>query len=666
MFCQWLKLIPAKPTMLFRGPALLVLVLAAVACNGEATATPKPTPVQTKAPAATTKPTALPAPTPTPSPTGTPTPTPEPYDGATAFADYWKPPTDFYGEPVYGGTLRVSYDWPLEHANVWGAASGDTDMFRGPTGAALVMENPYDPGGPVIPDLARSWVIHDGSDGVTFHFRDGATWHNEEPFVCEDARFSLETMITGNGITFSYMQGRLSHVSIEETSCLDDMTLKIRFSSPSAIPLHALSNSRALIFNKDWFLEGGEDAMFIDVSMGIGPFQWAEGQLVGGHPVDGQRVGQGSESEAKQHFEKNPDYFIPELPYVDELLVYEFPDPEKQRAAHLANLTDWQWVSRMVEFRNRDIRDMELREGQDTWYWDFKEGQLQSYIDHDQVVTAVRPMRSAFRLWFNDRLPPFDNVRVRQAVVMGIDRRAFIQHLGDGRIFAGGFGYAPGSPWELPRKQLCSVPGWCVSKDMETIRAEAKAILKDESFDFGGDYVIFPVDLELHGAVNLLIQEQLRLIGVETDFDVPSMFRPINRTWYEVGAFLTQVSTVPADDPNAGAESFLNCDEGGLHSLPNLCNSRILTLLGDAQTELDSAERLGLAHEIELALMKQYNGFPLYWQLEAAAFWPEVRGYVHFPSSRGSLLKFMHMWIDPAHKNDVSNAGQTTGLPGGI
>ena len=35
MFCQWLKLIPAKPTMLFRGPALLVLVLAAVACNGE-------------------------------------------------------------------------------------------------------------------------------------------------------------------------------------------------------------------------------------------------------------------------------------------------------------------------------------------------------------------------------------------------------------------------------------------------------------------------------------------------------------------------------------------------------------------------------------------------------------------------------------------------------
>lgn len=187
-------------------------------------------------------------------------------------------------------------------------------MFRAPTGANLVMENPYDPGGPVIPDLARSWVIHDGSDGVTFHFRDGATWHNGEPFDCEHARFSLETMITGNGITFSYMQGRLSHVLIEETTCLYNMTLEVKFSNPTAIPLLALSNSKALAFNKDWFLEGREDAMFIDVSMGIGPFQWVEGQLVGGHSVDGQQVGRGSESATKQHFEKNPDYFIPELP----------------------------------------------------------------------------------------------------------------------------------------------------------------------------------------------------------------------------------------------------------------------------------------------------------------------------------------------------------------
>ena len=36
---------------------------------------------------------------------------------APSFASYWRPPTDFYGDPVYGGTLRINYEDPLEHAN---------------------------------------------------------------------------------------------------------------------------------------------------------------------------------------------------------------------------------------------------------------------------------------------------------------------------------------------------------------------------------------------------------------------------------------------------------------------------------------------------------------------------------------------------------------------
>ena len=35
-------------------------------------------------------------------------------DSAPAFSDYWKPPTDFFGEPVYGGHIRINYEDPLE------------------------------------------------------------------------------------------------------------------------------------------------------------------------------------------------------------------------------------------------------------------------------------------------------------------------------------------------------------------------------------------------------------------------------------------------------------------------------------------------------------------------------------------------------------------------
>ncbi|HZA25056.1 MAG TPA: hypothetical protein VFA32_21085 [Dehalococcoidia bacterium] len=47
------------------------------------------------------------------------------------------------------------------------------------------------------------------------------------------------------------------------------------------------------------------------------------------------------------------------------------------------------------------------------------------------------------------------------------------------------------------------------------------------------------------------------------------------------------------------------------------------------------------------------------------AFWPEVRGYSHFPTSTGGYLRYQHMWIDPAHQEDRGFSGQITGVPGG-
>ena len=492
MAILWLNLGLTTPLGLLRGPALAVLVLAALACNSQATATPAPTLIPTVLPTATAEPKVLPEPTPSPTTFGEIGP---PYDGGSVetpyFFDYWHP---FYGKPTYGGSLRVGFDFPLEHANVWGAAYGPADMYRVPTGATLVMEDPYDAGGPVIPDLAAEWEIHEGHDGVTFHFREGTTWHSGELFACEDARFSLQTMITGNGLTSSYMQGHLDHIEVDQMVCFDNARLEIKFDGPTAIPLHAFSHYRALVFNKAWFLQGGEDAMFADASVGIGPFKWAEGQRVG---IDAQ------------HFERNPDYFLPELPYVDELVIYGILEDSARQAAHLAHQTDWVWIH--------------------DWRGDWNQ-QYQAYVDHDQIMTVIRPTRGNLRLWINPRNPPFDNIMVRQAIVTGIDREAIIREIQKGYGSVGGFGYPPGSRWELPQDQLCSLPGWCVSEDMEATRAEASEILQVEGFDFDRTYT-FSVSSDHYELTRAtFIQEQLRLLGVRTDFDVPRQYETANST----------------------------------------------------------------------------------------------------------------------------------------
>ena len=612
---HWLN----KCKALFFAPLIAVLALAAIACGAAATATPAPT-VAPAEPAAVVEPTAVPEAMVKPADDTMA----KSEAGAMAFADYWKPDTEFYGNPVKGGTLRINYEDPLEHANAWGAGSGVTDRYRMPTGATLVMENPYDAGAPLLPELAASWTIHDNLDGVDFHFREGTTWHNGDAFTCEDARFSFETMRTGEGITASYMQSRL--VNVSALSCPDDMTLVMNFTGPTGIPLLPLSNRRAQVFNKAWFEEGGEDVMFQDVSVGLGPFIWREGQSVG---IDEQR------------FDRNPNYYIPGLPYVDELVIFGILDESTQQATQLAHQTDWHWV------RN----------------W----GQYQAYVDHEQVMTVIRATRGNFRLWINPRIPPFDNVKVRQAIVMSIDRSAAIQVLQDGHGAVGGFGYAPGSPWELTDEQRCSVPGWCVSDDMEANRAEAKALLEAEGFDFEQTY-LFTVESDAQvQARATFLQEQLRLLGIKTDFDSVETiaYRTLetNGTW---GSFKPGNSTVTADDPNAGVAGFLRCDSAGNHWTPNgPCDESIVDLLDQAQTELDPAKRKELSDQIELKAMQAYGSYPVYWEQEAVSFWPEVRGYSHFPAPNGSFLKFMHLWIDPAHKDDSNNKGQTTGVPGG-
>ena len=96
---------------------------------------------------------------------------------APVFAEYWTPDTAFYGEPVYGGTLRINYEDPLEHANTWGASTGAATRLRGATHNRIVSDSPYD-NTKIIPDLAKGWTIDDDVAGATFYLHDNVTWHN--------------------------------------------------------------------------------------------------------------------------------------------------------------------------------------------------------------------------------------------------------------------------------------------------------------------------------------------------------------------------------------------------------------------------------------------------------------------------------------------------------
>jgi ABC-type transport system substrate-binding protein len=97
------------------------------------------------------------------------------------------------------------------------------------------------------------------------------------------------------------------------------------------------------------------------------------------------------------------------------------------------------------------------------------------------------------------------------------------------------------------------------------------------------------------------------------------------------------------------------------------CDETMEELLDQLGSALDPVERKRLSDEVQLHIMNQYQYFPLYWEQEATAWWPEVRGFAHSsPEATDSFRRFFHVWIDPDHKDDKSNRGQTSGPPGGL
>ena len=214
---------------------------------------------------------------------------------------------------------------------------------------------------------------------------------------------------------------------------------------------------------------------------------------------------------------------------------------------------------------------------------------------------------------------------------MGMDRQAGIQVLQDG-YGSEGFLMVPGSAWELTEEQGCAVPGWCAPPDMEAQRAEAIQILNEEGFDFDKTYLFTVQSDSQVVARSTFAQEQLRLLGIKTDFNQVEIVAigqmRVQGTWIDI---MPGNATMPTDDPALGMGYYFRCDSTANYWTPGTdCDQEMETLLDQALSEADPVARKAISDKIQLKAMSEYWKFPLYWEQEAVVFL--ARGAGLFPS----------------------------------
>jgi len=335
----------------------------------------------------------------------------------------------------------------------------------------------------VTPELAESWTVSSDGRTWTLKMRSGAKWHNRPPlngraFTSMDAAWMIDHQ-KREGELAAYWDG-VTHQTP------DPSTLVLRTPEPDADLLNKIGFPQNIMMPREIKEQQGD---FRTVAVGTGPWMVKE-----------------FKPNQEMVLEPNPDYWeIGEdgkrLPYMDEVRGPMFTDYAAELAAMRAGRIDTNTLS--------GLRKLDA------------DATKQALPKHHTWELVQFPYQA---LWFNLSRKPFDDIRVRKAAQLALDREDTIA-ANRGAVAHSGF--VP--PFLVDY-------AWSEEKMKEKFKADpaaARRLLAEAGFASGTP------EFEMHTSTVFaedaeLVQRQLENVGIRTKLNaIPGTFSPIHqrRDW---------------------------------------------------------------------------------------------------------------------------------------
>jgi peptide/nickel transport system substrate-binding protein len=421
-----------------------------------------------------------------------------------------------------------------------------------------------------IPSVENGLVNADYTE-YTVRLKEGLLWSDGTPLTAEDVAFTFEMLNTEAN---NFIQGSTVRDAVETVEVVDDLNVKLTFAAAAPYVGKLLSVEAVVILPKHVF----------------GPVFEAEGTLANADANQNPTVFSGPFMLTEWRrgesltFAANPNYILGQ-PKIETLVIRVFPDPESGYAAMAAGQVDLQ--------PNLGPTD----------------GPRVLALSPDLKVTSyfggyIEVLLFNLRGEDNPRAghPALQDIRVRQAIRLGIDRRAIITDLLAGAadptdsIYAGNAMQDPGIEF--------------VEYDPEA----AKALLDEAGWVEGADGVREKdgVRLELRYPtttaafrrdIQAVIQQQLALIGVSIvleNFPAAEYFGAFTEGGtlatgeFDLGEFANSTSgTSPLNDivnDTIGCDSIVSVDNPGGSNYGSFCSDEMDALYADITTTLDAAK----------------------------------------------------------------------------
>ena len=375
--------------------------------------------------------------------------------------------------PSYGGTLTIAIGsdaWRLDPAIA--TDTGSIQVYH----VLADCLTKITPVGEVLPCLATSWSVSDDGKTWTFNIRKGVKFHDGTPLNASAVAFTFDRMkaLPASFALFKVITG---------TKVVDEYTVQFMTAQPFSAMLRTLGHKCGTIVSPTAVKKMGDEAFNMH-PVTAGPYKFVEW-------VRGDHI----------TFERFDDYWGGK-PYLDKIIFKVMPEASARMMAleagsvHIANAIPPTDVERLNKTKGITVR-----------------------VDYDWR-----------NMWVGmcNREPPFDNVKVRQALNYAIDKAAIA------KIF---MGYVRVSDSPIASKEW----GYYSTGKYEYDPAKAEKLLDEAGYKRGPDGTRFKTKLYVPGGrypndklIAETVQSNLKNIGVVVEIELwewAAFWGAINEPW---------------------------------------------------------------------------------------------------------------------------------------
>lgn len=450
----------------------------------------------------------------------------------------------------------------------------------------------------IVPDLATSWSWNDDGTNLTFKLREGVKWHDGKPFTAADVKCTWD-LLTGKAKESFKINNRAGwYFNLKEVTTNGPQEATFHMKRPQPAFLALLASG----FSPVYPCHVSPRDMRVS-PIGTGPFKFVEFKVNEGMKVT-----------------RNPNYWKPGRPYLDGVEYTIIPNRSTAILSFIAGKFDLTFPYEVTIPLLKDIKSQ-----------------------MPEAICEITTTNVGANVLMN-MAPPFDQIPLRKAVILAIDRKAIIDILTEGNANTGGAMMPPPEGrWGLPPEMLTDLPGF--NPDAAKNLAAAKDIMR--SLGYGPDkhlaIKLSARNLALYRDPAVIILGQLKEIWIDGELEtvetanwVPKLIRRD----YQMGISFVGNGV---DDPD---QNFYESYVCGSRTYMGYCNKEIDALVDRQSAEPDQEKRKKIVWEIDRRLQQDVVRPMLFYNRAATCRRPEVKGLTLMSNSTFNGWRMEDVWLD--------------------